>query len=97
MQARFVEDLEGLAIALEGSSTGADLLGLPIDRLRETLDGLINDEENLAVLPLPALLLLAGIRTARGRRLAAWWAAATAAGCCAISCWPLAPAWEWRC
>ena len=57
VQARFVEDLEGLAIALEGSSTGADLLGLPIDRLRETLDGLINDEENLAVLPERTVLL----------------------------------------
>lgn len=57
VQARFVEDLEGLAIALEGSPTGAGLLGLPIDRLRETLDGLINDEENLAVLPERTVLL----------------------------------------
>lgn len=57
VQARFVEDLEGLAIALEGSPTGEDLLGLPVDRLRETLDGLINDEENLAVLPERTVLL----------------------------------------
>jgi hypothetical protein len=57
VQARFVEDLEGLAIALEGSPTGDDLLGRPIDRLRETLDGLINDEENLAVLPERTVLL----------------------------------------
>jgi hypothetical protein len=57
VQARFVEDLEGLAIALEGSPTGDDLLGQPIDRLRETLDELINDEENLAVLPERTVLL----------------------------------------
>ncbi|MEX5255444.1 hypothetical protein [Kocuria arenosa] len=57
VQARFVEDLEGLAIALEGTPTGDDLLGQPIDRLRETLDELINDEENLAVLPERTVLL----------------------------------------
>ncbi len=57
VQARFVEDLEGLAIALEGSTTGEDLLGLPVERLRETLDRLINDEDNLAVLPERTVLL----------------------------------------
>ncbi|MFI7481789.1 hypothetical protein ACH9EU_05160 [Kocuria sp. M1R5S2] len=57
VHARFVEDLEGLAIALEGSPTGAGLLALPIDRLRETLDRLINDEANLARLPERTVLL----------------------------------------
>lgn len=57
VHARFVEDLEGLAIALEGSPTGENLLARPVDRLRETLDGLINDDDNLAVLPERTVLL----------------------------------------
>ena len=57
VHARFVEDLEGLAIALEGSPTGVDLLELPIGPLRETLEELINDEANLAVLPERTVLL----------------------------------------
>jgi hypothetical protein len=57
VHARFVEDLEGLAIALEGSPAGADLLGRPIEHLRGILDGLINDEENLEMLPERTVLL----------------------------------------
>ncbi|MGQ1796647.1 hypothetical protein ACT4S5_05835 [Kocuria oceani] len=57
VHARFVEDLEGLAIALEGAPAGEDLLARPIDHLRETLDGLINDEDNLEMLPERTVLL----------------------------------------
>ncbi|MHC5558320.1 hypothetical protein [Kocuria sp. U4B] len=57
VHARFVEDLEGLAIALEGSPTGVGLLELPVARLRDVLDRLINDETNLATLPERTLLL----------------------------------------
>jgi hypothetical protein len=57
VQSRFVEDLEGLAIALEGSPAGRGLLELPVGELRETLDRLINDEANLATLPERTVLL----------------------------------------
>ncbi|MGO4256223.1 alpha-(1-_3)-arabinofuranosyltransferase domain-containing protein [Marmoricola sp. RAF53] len=42
------------------------------------LMGGVNAVENLATMPLPFLLVLAGAGTAAGRRLAFWWAGATA-------------------
>lgn len=61
VQQRFVEDLEGLAIALEGSRTGAGLLDLDVAQLREMLTGLIDDEANLETIP-ERTLLLEGLR-----------------------------------
>lgn len=43
--------------------------------------GGVNAVENLAALPLPALVLLVSCGTALGRRLTAWWVAATALAC----------------
>ncbi|MEF3122324.1 hypothetical protein [Kocuria flava] len=57
VHARFVEDLEGLSIALEGAPAGAGLLNRPVQELREVLDALINDEANLERLPERTVLL----------------------------------------
>ena len=54
---RFREDLEGLAIALEGSRTAARLETAGVDELQEILDELINDEAHLATLPERTVLL----------------------------------------
>lgn len=58
---RFMEDLEGLAIALEGSATGRGLVDRDANSLREILNDLIDDEENLATIP-ERILLLEGLR-----------------------------------
>jgi arabinofuranan 3-O-arabinosyltransferase len=43
--------------------------------------GGVNAVENLATLPLPALLILCALRAANGRRLALWWVAAVSLAC----------------
>jgi arabinofuranan 3-O-arabinosyltransferase len=43
--------------------------------------GGVNAAENLATLPLPLLLVLAGVASVEGRRLARWWVAGTALAC----------------
>jgi arabinofuranan 3-O-arabinosyltransferase len=43
--------------------------------------GGVNATENLATLPLPILVLVFGLGTSRGRRLAAWWAGTAALAC----------------
>lgn len=43
--------------------------------------GGVNAAENLATLPLPLLLVLTGIGSREGRRLAAWWAVCTTLAC----------------
>ncbi|WP_181954289.1 hypothetical protein [Kocuria coralli] len=58
---RFMQDLEGLAIALEGSETGRGLADQDAGSLREILNDLIDDEENLATIP-ERILLLEGLR-----------------------------------
>lgn len=58
---RFMQDLEGLAVALEGSETGRGLMDREINSLREILNDLINDEDNLATIP-ERTLLLEGLR-----------------------------------
>ena len=57
IQRRFSEDLEGLAIALEGSPTAATLESADVEQLETTLDELINDEAHLATLPERTMLL----------------------------------------
>ena len=54
---RFREDLEGLAIALEGSVTAARLETATVDELQVILDELINDEAHLSTLPERTVLL----------------------------------------
>lgn len=54
---RFREDLEGLAIALEGSATAARLESASVDELAVILDELINDEPHLSTLPERTVLL----------------------------------------
>ncbi|WP_233542733.1 hypothetical protein [Kocuria tytonis] len=54
---RFREDLEGLAIALEGSATAARLENATVDELQQILDDLINDEAHLTTLPERTVLL----------------------------------------
>lgn len=54
---RFREDLEGLAIALEGSATAARLESATVDELGVVLDELINDEPHLSTLPERTVLL----------------------------------------
>ncbi|MBK4119445.1 DEAD/DEAH box helicase [Kocuria rhizophila] len=54
---RFHEDLEGLAIALEGSATAARLESASVDELAVILDELINDEPHLSTLPERTVLL----------------------------------------
>ena len=54
---RFREDLEGLAIALEGSATAQRLETASVDELQEILDELINDEPHLSTLPERTVLL----------------------------------------
>ncbi|WP_144791474.1 hypothetical protein [Kocuria palustris] len=61
MQQRFVEDLEGLMIALEGSRTGAGLMDLDAAQLRDVLTALIDDETSLETIP-ERTLLLEGLR-----------------------------------
>lgn len=58
---RFMQDLEGLAIALDGSATGRGLVDRDAHSLREILNDLIDDEENLATIP-ERILLLEGLR-----------------------------------
>lgn len=58
---RFMQDLEGLAIALEGSDSGRGLVDLEANALREVLNDLIDDEDNLATIP-ERILLLEGLR-----------------------------------
>ncbi|MDO4918748.1 hypothetical protein [Kocuria sp.] len=54
---RFSEDLEGLAIALEGSATARRLETATVDELQQILDELINDEAHLTTLPERTVLL----------------------------------------
>lgn len=61
VQQRFVEDLEGLTIALEGSRTGTGLLDLEASELRRVLTALIDDEASLETIP-ERTLLLEGLR-----------------------------------
>lgn len=61
IQQRFIEDLEGLMIALEGSRTGGGLMELDVAELREVLTQLIDDEANLETIP-ERTLLLEGLR-----------------------------------
>lgn len=58
---RFMQDLEGLAVALDGSETGRGLMDRDAAELREVLNDLIDDEDNLATIP-ERILLLEGLR-----------------------------------
>lgn len=68
-----------LVLALRGVLSprlGALLSGVAI-----LFMGGVNAVENLAALPLPALLLVFALGTALGRRLAAWWVGSVALAC----------------
>lgn len=58
---RFMQDLEGLAVALEGAETGNGLMDRDAPSLREVLNDLIDDEDNLETIP-ERTLLLEGLR-----------------------------------
>jgi arabinofuranan 3-O-arabinosyltransferase len=68
-----------LVLALTGRMSArraAALAGLAVVCM-----GGVNATENLVTLPLPLFLVLSGVRTSAGRRLAAWWAGCTALAC----------------